>query len=244
MDLKIRDVAELLNVSETTIRRWLTEGKIPAYRLHHQYRFSREEIENWMMSCQLKRGKDHFSPLISGGVLQEGSHVQEEYDAQKREGMRQFSLYRAIHHGGVLTGLAGADKETVIRETVGRVAANFAIDPVGFAELLLHRERLMPTALGHGVAVPHARDFLLASPTDVIIVVFPEIAISWGALDDQPVHTLFFLLASDDRRHLHLLAKIAHFSNNEETLHFLQSRPDKRELLEYIKEWESKVPAK
>ncbi|NGX51641.1 MAG: hypothetical protein K1060chlam2_01514, partial [Chlamydiae bacterium] len=36
MDLKIKDVAELLSVSETTIRRWLSDGKIPAYRLHHQ----------------------------------------------------------------------------------------------------------------------------------------------------------------------------------------------------------------
>ena len=34
MDLKIKDVAELLSVSETTIRRWVTEGKIPVYRLH------------------------------------------------------------------------------------------------------------------------------------------------------------------------------------------------------------------
>ena len=61
MDLKIKDVAELLNVSETTIRRWLIEGKIPAYRLHHQYRFSRIEIENWMMSCRLQKGNKQFS---------------------------------------------------------------------------------------------------------------------------------------------------------------------------------------
>lgn len=58
MDLKIKDVAELLSVSETTIRRWLIGGKIPAYRLNHQYRFSRIEIENWMMSCKLDLEED------------------------------------------------------------------------------------------------------------------------------------------------------------------------------------------
>ena len=62
MDLKIKDVAELLNVSETTIRRWLAEGKIPAYRLHHQYRFSRIEIENWMLSCRLQKETGNFLP--------------------------------------------------------------------------------------------------------------------------------------------------------------------------------------
>ena len=55
MDLKIKDVAELLGVSETTIRRWLAEGIIPAYRLNHQFRFSREEIQNWVMSCRMNR---------------------------------------------------------------------------------------------------------------------------------------------------------------------------------------------
>ena len=60
MDLKIKDVAELLNVSETTIRRWLKDGKIPAYQLNHQYRFSRGEIEDWMMKCKLKLGQRRF----------------------------------------------------------------------------------------------------------------------------------------------------------------------------------------
>ena len=52
MDLKIGDVAELLQVSEKTIRRWLAEEKIPSYRINDQYRFSLMEIENWMMSWQ------------------------------------------------------------------------------------------------------------------------------------------------------------------------------------------------
>ncbi len=40
MDLKQKDVAELLNVSESTIKRWVADGKIPYYRLNNQYRFS------------------------------------------------------------------------------------------------------------------------------------------------------------------------------------------------------------
>ena len=56
MDLKIKDVAELLNVSETTIRRWLKEGKIPSYQLNHHYRFSKSEVEDWMMKSKLGEG--------------------------------------------------------------------------------------------------------------------------------------------------------------------------------------------
>jgi len=243
MDLKIKDVAELLNVSETTIRRWLSEGKIPAYRLHHQYRFSRIEIENWMMSCRLEKGQGTFLPGEEKEIypnLQDKKNEKDPEDLQKR-GMQQFGLYRAVHRGGVHTELTSQTKEEIIKETMEMVADNLSLDPAVVSELLLDREKLMPTALNNGIAVPHTRDFLLKGPTDVVAAVFPKKPVDWGALDEHPVHTLFFLFASDDKRHLHLLAKLAHLSSNEEALELLKSRPSKKELLDYIKDWESKV---
>jgi len=53
VDLKIKDVAELLNVSETTVRRWLKDGKNTSLSMNRQYRFSRGEIEDWMLRCKL-----------------------------------------------------------------------------------------------------------------------------------------------------------------------------------------------
>lgn len=242
MDLKIKDVAELLSVSETTIRRWLSEGKIPAYRLHHQYRFSRIEIENWMMSCRLEKGQGSFLPGEEKEIYPAkfNDKAKDPEELQKR-GMQQFGLYRAVHRGDILTDLTANSKEAIIRETMNVVSDNLSLDPAVISELLLDREKLMPTALNHGIAVPHTRDFLLKGPTDVIVVVFPKKPIDWGALDENPVHTLFFLFACDDKRHLHLLAKLAHLSSNDEALELLKSRPDKKELLDYIKEWESKV---
>jgi PTS system nitrogen regulatory IIA component len=243
MDLKIKDVAELLNVSETTIRRWLSEGKIPAYRLHHQYRFSRIEIENWMMSCRLEKERGSFLPGEEKEIypqLQDKKKSKNSEELQKR-GMQQFGLYRAIHRGEVLSELSSSKKEDLIKETMELIADQLSLDPAVISELLLDREKLMPTALNHGIAVPHTRDFLLKGPTDVIVVVFPKKPIEWGALDESPVHTLFFLFASDDKRHLHLLAKLAHLSSNDEALELLRSKPSKKELLDYIKDWESKV---
>jgi PTS system nitrogen regulatory IIA component len=225
MDLKIKDVAELLSVSETTIRRWLNEGKIPAYRLHHQYRFSRIEIEDWMMSCRLdQQGEDTEEPV-------EGA----------RKGMHQFSLYRAMHRGEVLTDLLSDTKETIIAEVMSRVAKTLGMDADVMTEMLIDREKMMPTALSNGTAVPHTRDFLLKKPFDVVVVASLKTPIDWGALDGKKVHTLFFLFASDDKRHLNLLAKLAHLSSSEEALEFLQTPHAKGDLLEYIKSWESKI---
>jgi PTS system nitrogen regulatory IIA component len=239
MDLKIKDVAELLNVSETTIRRWLAEGKIPAYRLHHQYRFSRIEIENWMLSCRLQKETGNFLPVHEEQIYPPKKQKKEDQEGKK--GMQQFSLFRAIHRGGVFTDILSNEKKGMIRETMDRISGDLGMDPLVMSDLLLDREKLMPTALNNGIAVPHTRDFTLKGPTDVVTVVFPKKPIDWGALDENPVHTLFFLFACDDKRHLHLLAKLAHLSSNDEALELMRSKPSKKELLDYMKDWESSV---
>lgn len=223
MDLKLKDVAELLHVSETTIRRWISDSKIPYYRLNQQLRFSRSEIENWVLSCNRDGA---FSPFNEGV---EPEHL----------GTQQFGLYRAIHKGGVHSDVPGDTKEEVIRAAVEKIARDLHLDAEVIAELLLDREQLMPTALSNGIGVPHTRDFLLQESYDVISVVFPKKPIEYGALDGQPVHTLFFLFACDDKRHLHLLAKLAHLSSRPENLAFLKSRPSKDRFLEYVKRWET-----
>jgi len=240
MDLKIKDVAELLSVSETTIRRWLSDGKIPAYRLQHQYRFSREEIENWMMSCRLKKDNKRLFPSQKNqnDLLDKDSRGGRGTFGTRR-GMQQFSLFRAIHRGNVLENLQMTSKESIIRETMRVVADDLGFDPSVISDLLMDRERLMPTALNNGIAVPHTRDFLVQGTTDVLVVVFPKRPIDWGALDHAPVHTLFFLFAGDDKRHLHLLAKLAHLSSDDKALTLLRSKPNKQQLLDYIKSREA-----
>lgn len=235
MDLKIKDVAELLNVSETTIRRWIAEGKIPNYRINQYYYFSRTEIENWVISHQLD--KTHGSSPFTD--KKESGHT-----AQKpvsKGGSKQFSLFRAVHKGDVLHNVPGQTKEEIIRATMKIVAKKLHIDADVMADLLLDREQMMPTALNNGIGVPHTRDSLLSGPHDAVIVVFPKEHLNYGALDGLPVHTLFFLFACEDKRHLHLLAKIAHLSSQTPALELFKSKPSKENLLAYLKDWESRI---
>lgn len=236
MDLKIKDVADLLNVSETTIRRWLSDGKIPAYRINHQHRFNRQEIEDWVM-CQ-KLGKSHGNAPLGAADTQEKT---EDAPTNTSRGSKQFSLYRAIHKGDVIYNIVGDKKEQIIRSSMKKIAANLDLDADVISDLLLDREMLQPTALNNGIAIPHTRDFLLNAHFDLVSIVFLENPIEYGALDGKPVHTLFFLFASDDKRHLHLLAKIAHLSSQQSTHDFLQKRPTKEKFLEFIKDWESTI---
>jgi nitrogen PTS system EIIA component len=230
MDLKIKDVADLLNVSETTIRRWLSDGKIPAYKINHQYRFNRLEIEDWVMGQRVSTTPESLT-------FDKKERNSEE--SPSKSGRQQFSLYRAIHQGGVFFDINGETKNELIKNTMKKVAKSIHLDPEVITELLLERENLQSTALNQGIALPHTRECPIQAGRDAVFVVFPKHPIDYEALDDQPVHSLFFLFASDDKKHLHLLAKIAHFSTQNEARAFLQTKPNKDQLLEYVKEWES-----
>src|SRR5688572_8586383 len=141
--------------------------------------------------------------------------VETEENAQSRGGNKQFSLYRAIHKGGVFAQIPGHDKEEIIRNSMSQIAGDLNLDAEVLFELLWDRENMQPTALNNGIGIPHTRDFLLKGSQDVVAVVFPQNSIEYGALDGKPVHTLFFLFACDDKRHLHLLAKIALLCSQE-----------------------------
>jgi nitrogen PTS system EIIA component len=238
MDLKIKDVAELLNVSETTIRRWLTDGKIPAYRINHQYRFSRIEIENWMMGCKLKSQEEGPSFLNEKQIY---PPLEEGQEASHRGGMQHFCLYRAVHQGDVFSNIPGTTKEELIRGTTKFIAQKLNVDAEVLSELLIDREKMMPTALNNGIAVPHTRDFLRKGPLDMVFVVYPKEPIEYGSLDGKPVHALFFLFASNDKGHLQLLAKLAHLGSSPKALEFLRTKPQKKEFLDFIRGWEGQV---
>ncbi len=76
-------------------------------------------------------------------------------------------------------------------------------------QALLAREQQGSTALGHGVAVPHARLHGLRRPTGIFVRLVP--AIDFDAPDGRPVELVFGLLSpeQDDARHLAALAGIS-----------------------------------
>lgn len=233
MDLKIKDVADLLNVSETTVRRWVSDGKIPNYRINQHHYFSRTEIESWVISHKFDKNHSASCSIAKKemGIL----------PTSVRNGNKQFSLFRAVHKGDVLQHLVAKSKEELIREVMKKVAKTLHLDEEMMADLLLEREQLMPTALNNGIAVPHARDTLLNAHHDAVVVVFLETPLDYGALDGKPVHTLFFLFACEEKRHLHLLAKIAHLSSQMNALEFFRTQPSKQKLLAFMREWESQI---
>lgn len=230
MDLKLEEVASLLHVSTSTVERWVQEYHLPSYRLQGQLLFSRSEIEGWILQQSIKNDDLLFTKEES----QEG-------------GWQTFSLYRALYRGDVVF-IESHSKQSAIEQVISTVAKDLGIDQSSMVELLIDRENLMTTALGQEVAIPHTRECLIRGPHDVVVVAIPTQPIEWDALDNKGVKVLFFLFACDDKRHLNLLAKIAHLTSNKALIEKIKAGVDKSTLLNWIKEWEQtliqKTPVK
>lgn len=62
--MTVKELSEYLRLDRMTIYKMLKEGTIPASRIGHQWRFFREDIDNWIRS--LRVGKQ-VSILVSDG---------------------------------------------------------------------------------------------------------------------------------------------------------------------------------
>ncbi len=224
MDLSLQDVTELLHVTELEVKDWVKTGKIPFYRLNNELRFSRCEIEDWMLHSGV------------AGVVENAS-----FNRKNVVGSQAFNLFRAVNRGGVFFDVEACDKEQLIRQMAEVLSERFSWDKEAVSQLLLDRERLMPTALNQGVAVPHTRDFLLNTHFDLVTLVFLKKPLEYGALDQRPVDTLFFLFACEDKKHLQLLAKIAHLSSQTHVLDKLRHLKSTEEVLDHIRVWEANL---
>ena len=189
MDLGVRESAQLLKVSEKTIYRWVKQGKLPAYRINEQYRFNRAELLEWATSQRLNVSADIF--------------------AEPENGKPVTTLTQALKAGGVHYRLSGTDKRSVLQSLVDVMPLPEQVDRQFLLQVLLARESLGSTALGNGVAVPHVRNpIVMHISQPMVTLCFLEQPIEFGALDGQPVHTLFTIVSPTIRAHLHLLARL------------------------------------
>jgi len=58
--LTIKQIAEYLQVNEKTIYTLVREGDLPAFKVRGQWRFKKEDIENW-----IEENKESLKNLIS-----------------------------------------------------------------------------------------------------------------------------------------------------------------------------------
>jgi len=191
VQLQVKDVANFFRVSEKTIYRWIESDGLPAFRVNKQYRFNRVDILEWATARKI-----NASPLL----LRE-TEIGE---------IPLPNLGEAMERGGIFYRVDGADKDSVLRSVVELLRLPDRMDRGFLLEVLLEREAMGSTSVGDGIAIPHVRNPIVVQvPDPMITLCFLETPIEFGALDGQPVDTLFTLISPTIRTHLHVLSTLA-----------------------------------
>jgi PTS system nitrogen regulatory IIA component len=191
MDLTVRDLARMLDVSERTVQRWIEKKGLPAYRLHEQYRLNRVEVQEWAAEHGVSLPRGLFSDPSGGDVPE--------------------SLVAALELGGIHYRVPGTSRDEVLRSIVSLPGIPEAIDRKRLHQLLLSREALSSTGFGGGIAIPHPRNpVVLRLQQAIAMICFLEAPVDFDAIDRKPVRVLFPLLSPSVKSHLHLLSELSH----------------------------------
>jgi PTS system nitrogen regulatory IIA component len=226
MKLTVRDAAQLLNVSEKSIYRWIKQGAIPAYQINDQYRFNRAELLEWATSKRISVSPDIF--------------------AEPEGGERPPpTLSDALKAGGVHYRIGGIDKASVLRAVVDSMKLPEEVDREFLYQVLLAREALGSTGIGDGIAIPHVRNpIVLHLSRPLVTLCFLDHPVDFGALDGQPVTTLFTLISPTVRAHLHLLSRLGFALRDPGFKAAVMGQASREKVLEELERMEGSFKAK
>jgi nitrogen PTS system EIIA component len=199
--MTLAEVAEYLQLAERTVLRMAQRGDIPAAKVASQWRFMRPLVREWLVG-QMQAFPDQ--EIVPSGDLKD-----------------PLLPLREILHPELMTfDIEPGPKESILRQLLTPLLkTGFAKDTNLLLSGLLDRERMMTTAVGHGVAIPH--------PRRLIPGMFPEPAVAlgicpkgadFGAIDDQLVHLFFLSCATREEIHLRLMANLSLLTRREDTI--------------------------
>jgi PTS system nitrogen regulatory IIA component len=209
--MTLAEVAAYLQLAERTVLRMAQRGEVPATKVASQWRFLRPAVRDWL-----------------AGRMQ--SMAPAELEEVAGRGRTALPLMEVVRPELMNLGVSPGPKEQVLAQLVEPVrASGFAREPERLLAALVERERMMTTAVGHGVALPH--------PRHVLAGMFAEPGISlgvcregtdFGAVDGEPVHLFFLICATREENHLQLMAKVS----------WLTQQQDVRERLAEASSWQ------
>lgn len=204
MNLSVKRVAKMLNVSEKTIYRMIRNETIPCFRVGGQWRFDRREISSWIEDT---RAFSHQTD--AKGSLKEDEEL--------------ISISEFLQRGGIYYDISGSTKETAVISCLESIKKGVPIiDTKKLFENIMDREALCSTAVGHSIALPHPRSFKKLTSYSYIALCYLENPVPFHALDNEDVDTLFFVFPKSEKRFLRIQSKLFRLLRDEEVLEVIR----------------------
>lgn len=146
-------------------------------------------------------------------------------------------IAKLIHNGGVFKDVEGNTPEEIYKNLSGMLKLPDYISAETVCKALCEREKVMSTAVGNCIALPHSRSPILKEESEqCICVVYPKNALDMKAPDDRLVTTMFVLLSQNSQVHLKILGKLASLFRNPRFTKALEIKADEEILASIIRD--------
>ena len=121
-----------------------------------------------------------------------------------------------LYDDAFLINFDGTSKKQVLEELSKLAEIKLGINSRSLFEDLIKREKLGSTAVGNGIAIPHANVATIDRP--FVFVSTLVNGLDFNSTDDLPVDIIFLLIAPDNKgsEHLQALALISRLLRNKE----------------------------
>ena len=224
--LDVNAVANLLHVLPKQVQRWAERGHIPAQKINGEWRFARAAVHQWI--------EDKLHDLDG----------QQQMDEVVKHHL--VSVAEQLPIEAIAIPLNARTPSSVIDE-LSKVAASTGLlwDADEMAKAVRQREEIASTALECGVSLMHPRRPLtnyLAEPFITLGITSKPLPMSLAGENDSCLVDVFFLLCSmDDVDHIRTLARLGRLIRQPDFLPDLRSAQSPAEVLDVIREAESKI---
>ena len=142
-----------------------------------------------------------------------------------------------IHRGGVFFDVEGTTPEEIYKKISEMIEIPDGISAEQIYNALCAREKVLSTAVGNGIARPHARASIIKdAEQQKICVVYLKNPIDMQAPDEREVFVMFVLLTQNSQVHLKVLTALAGLFRNLRFRKALESHAGEAELLSLIRE--------
>ena len=221
--LTTQELADYMKLNEKTILKMAQKGELPGVKIGSQWRFHLEAIDRYLQKDILRASEDELD-----GILSTAEHL--------------IPLSRLIDKSLIKLNLKAEDKEGVLSEIVEIVDVAGIIDNrEELLEELKRRERMLSTAVGNGIAIPHPRrpnSTFFKKPN--ILMARSEKGVDFCSPDSKKVHLFFMTCAPNMMVHLRLMAKISKLLYIEGVIDQFMQVSSNDEIIQLLLEMERK----
>ncbi len=221
--LTTQELADYMKLNEKTILKMAQKGELPGVKVGSQWRFHLEAIDQYLQKNIMNTPEEELDSILSTS-----NHL--------------IPLSRLMDKPLIKLDLKAKNKDEVLSEMVELAnVAGIINDRKKLLEELKSREKMLSTAVGNGIAIPHPRKsnpLLFKNPN--ILMARSVKGIDYQAPDNKNVYLFFMICAPNMVVHLRLLAQISKLLHVEGVIDRIMKVSKSDEIMRLLLELERK----